>query len=289
MRPIWPPRAFTGADGVKHNSRMSDDPAQAEAAVAEETELVFEQPLNERMRTFLRIDFLYGQATYHNERASEWGSRAAVASLIDILAIITRGDTRADALKDLERHLTLLNEFQAKPKVDGARLRTVMSTLIRLRTELLAAGSAWLQPLKESEFLAAIKHRSAIPGGTCEFDLPDYFYWLQQPAEVRAQTFNEWLTRLRPLCDSISELLWLTRQNGRARDEVAKGGVFHITFDRESPVQLLRISLPQSLGLYPEISGSHYRSSVRFLTWNGLDARPTQSTADVPFRLSCCS
>ena len=267
---------------------MSEELAQADAPVAEEAELVFEQPLNERMRTFLRIDFLYSQATYHNERASEWGSRAAIASLIDILAITTRGDARADALKELERQLSLLNEFQAKPSVDTARLRAVMSNLMGLRTELLAAGSAYLQPIKESEFLAAVKHRSAIPGGTCEFDLPDYFYWLQQPAQVRTQAFNEWLALLRPLCDSIAELLWLTRQNGRPRNEVAKGGTFHITFDRDSPVQLLRIGVPQSLGLYPEISGSHYRSSVRFLSWNGLGARPTQASADVPFTLSCC-
>lgn len=267
---------------------MSEELAQADAPVAEEAELVFEQPLNERMRTFLRIDFLYSQATYHNDRASEWGSRAAIASLIDILAITGRGDARADALKELERHLTQLNEFQAKPNVDGSRLRSVMTNLMRLRTELLAAGSAYLQPIKESEFLAAVKHRSAIPGGTCEFDLPDYFYWLQQPAQVRTQAFNEWLALLRPLCDSIAELLWLTRQNGRPRNEVAKGGTFHITFDRDSPVQLLRIGVPQSLGLYPEISGSHYRSSVRFLSWNGLGARPTQASADVPFTLSCC-
>ncbi len=268
---------------------MSEELAQAEAPLAEEAELVFEQPLNERMRTFLRIDFLYGQASYHNERASEWGSRAAIASLIDILAITSRGDARADALKELERQLALMGDFQAKPNVDTSRLRAVMSNLMRLRTELLAAGSAYLQPIKESEFLAAVKHRSAIPGGTCEFDLPDYFYWLQQPAEARTQAFNEWLTLLRPLCDSIAELLWLTRQNGRPREEIAKGGVFHITFDRESPVQLLRIGVPQSLGLYPEISGSHYRSSVRFLKWNGLGTRPTQAGQDVPFTLSCCS
>ena len=268
---------------------MSEELAQADLPVAEEAELVFEHPLNERMRTFLRIDFLYSQATYHNDGASEWGSRAAIASLIDILAITTRGDARADALKELERQLSLLNEFQAKPSVDTSRLRAVMSNLMRLRTELLAAGSAYLQPIKESEFLAAVKHRSAIPGGTCEFDLPDYFYWLQQPTAARTQAFNEWLTLLRPLCDSIAELLWLTRQNGRPREEVAKGGAFHITFDRESPVQLLRIGVPQSLGLYPEISGSHYRSSVRFLAWNGLGNRPTQASADVPFTLSCCS
>src|SRR5690349_2702609 len=91
-----------------------------------EEQLIFEQPLNERMRTFLRLDFLYGQALYHNEMASAWGSRAAMASLIDILAITTRGDVRSDVLKELERHLGTLNEFTAKPGVDGGRLRTVM-------------------------------------------------------------------------------------------------------------------------------------------------------------------
>ncbi len=77
--------------------------------------LVFEQPLNERMRTFLRLDFLYNQALHHNEMGSQWGSRAAMGSLIDILAISTRGDVRSDVLKELERQLTLLTDFQSKP------------------------------------------------------------------------------------------------------------------------------------------------------------------------------
>ena len=268
--------------------------AEAGAGVDEqssaETEiLVFEQPLNERMRTFLRLDFLYNQALYHNEMASQWGSRAAMASLIDILAITTRGDTRSDVLKELERHLASLNEYQSKPGVDSNRLQTLLKNLVRLRNELLNAGSTFLQPLRDSEFLSAIKHRSAIPGGTCEFDLPDYYYWLTQSTDVRMRTFNQWLGLLRPLCDAIAELLWLTRQNGRSRQETAQGGSYHITFERDTPYQLLRISLPTSAGLYPEISGSHYRCSVRFLNWKGLAARPTQADADVMFMLSCCA
>jgi len=273
---------------VKQNSPMIDKAAQAPAPAAASDILVFEQPLHERMRTFLRLDFLYNQALYHNEMASQWGSRAAVSCLIDILAIATRGDVRADVLKELERQLASLGEFQSKPGVDGARLRTVMSNLLRLRAELMTAGSAFLQPIRDSEFLSAIKHRSAIPGGTCEFDLPDFYYWLSQAADTRRNTFNQWLGLLRPLCDAIAELLWLTRQNGRTRDEMAPAGSFHVTFERDTPYQLLRISLPAAAGLYPEISGSHYRCSVRFLTWNGLTARATQAERDVPFVLSCC-
>jgi len=251
--------------------------------------LIFEQPLNERMRTFLRLDFLYNQALYHNEIASQWGSRAAMGSLLDILAITTRGDVRSDVLKELERHLATLNEFQSRPGVDPERLRTLLANLQRLRAELMNAGSAFLQPLRDSEFLSAIKHRSAIPGGTCEFDLPDYYYWLAQADDPRTRTFNQWLGMLRPLCDAIAELLWLTRQNGRTRQETAQGGSFHITFERDTPFQLLRISLPGNAGLYPEISGSHYRCSVRFLIWNGLSTRPSQTDVDVPFVLSCCA
>lgn len=262
---------------------------QDETRVADDAALVFEQPLNERMRTFLRLDFLYTQALFHNERSSEWGSRAAVSSLLDILAIMSRGDARADVLKELERHQQIMAEFAARPGVDSGRLKTVLQNLTRLRADLASAGSTYLQPLRDSEFLAAVKHRSAIPGGTCEFDLPDYCYWLHLPAEVRGQTFGEWLTLLRPMCDAIAEILWLTRQAGRPREELAKGGVFHITFDRDTPIQLMRITLPQSLGLYPEVSGSHYRSSLRFLAWNGLAARATQTTQDVPFTLTLCS
>jgi cell division protein ZapD len=251
--------------------------------------IVFEQPLTERLRSFLRVDFLYNQALYHSQATSHWGSRAAVGSLLDILAITSRSDTRADALKELERQIATLNEFQQKPGVDANRLRTVISNLLRLRADLLGTGTAYLQPLKDSEFLSAIKHRSAIPGGTCEFDLPDFFYWLSQPAETRAATFATWLAMLRPLCDAVAELLWLTRQSGRSRPEVAHGGVYNVTFDRDAPVQLLRIGLPASLGIYPEISGSHYRSSVRFVSWNGPTGRPSQAEGDVQFDLTCCT
>ncbi len=265
------------------------EPATTSEQAPETEPSIFEQPLNERMRTFLRLDFLYTQAIYHNERATPWGTRAAVDSLLDILAILTRGDVRTDVIKELERHLALLGEYQSHPGIDASRLRTLMSNLTRLRTELGAVNANWLQPLRDSEFLAGIKHRSAIPGGTCEFDLPDYFFWLNQPSEIRIEAFGKWLILLRPICDAIAELLWLTRQNGRARSEVATGGVFNVTFDRDNPFQLLRISLPDAARLYPEISGSHYRCSLRFLEWRSLDQRPTQTERDVKFTLVCCT
>ncbi|MEY2721850.1 MAG: hypothetical protein RL597_1295, partial [Pseudomonadota bacterium] len=94
----------------------------ATAPAGNEGPLVFEQPLNERMRAYLRIDFLFNQGLFHAHSNSQWGSRAAIASLLDILAIITRSDVRADVLKELERQIAVYTEFQRRPNIDVDRL-----------------------------------------------------------------------------------------------------------------------------------------------------------------------
>jgi cell division protein ZapD len=249
---------------------------------------VYEQPLNERMRGFMRLEFLWQQLSYHAGLPNAWSSRSAVACLLEILAITSRGDARGDVLKELERQMTQLRDFQNRPGVDGARLRAVLSALMRRRDELNSAGANFLQKLRESEFLNAIKHRSAIPGGTCEFDLPDFFHWLNLDADSREADLASWLATIRPLCESVSELLWITRENARPRDEVATGGVFQIVFERDRPVQLLRITVTGASKLYPEVSGSHHRCSLRFLRWNSVHSRPVQASEDVPFVLATC-
>jgi cell division protein ZapD len=275
--------------GLADNTGMNSNLDPRASMDPEPAPVVYEQPLNERMRTFLRLEFLYTQATYHSESPNAWSSRAAVASLLEILAITARGDSRNDVLKELERHVNVLREYQSKTGVDPGRLKSLVSNLLKLRDELAAVGGNFMGPLRDSEFLSAIKHRSAIPGGTCDFDLPDYSYWLNRPPEVRAAEFGAWLALLRPLCDSIAELLWLTRQNAKRKAETAAGGVFQLPFDRDNPCQLVRITLPADTDLFPEISGNQHRCTVRFLNWTDATRRPVHVEVDVPFLLTCCT
>ena len=251
--------------------------------------VVYEQPLNERMRTFLRLEFLYTQATFHSELPNPWNSRAAVSSLLEILAITARGDSRSDVLKELERQVNVLKEYQSKSGVDPGRLKSLLSNLVKLRHELSNIGGNYMAPLRDSEFLSAVKHRSAIPGGTCDFDLPDYSFWLNRPAEIRAAEFGAWLALIRPLCDSIAELLWLTRQNAKVKAEIAVGGIFQLQFERETPCQLVRVTLPPDAELFPEMSGNQHRCTIRFLSWLDAAARPTHVEVDVSFHLTCCT
>ncbi len=156
------------------NTRMSQEPIMAEraaAAAASSAPLIFEQPLNERMRTFLRLDYLYNQALYHNEKASQWGSRAAVASLIDILAITTRADVRSELLKEIEKHLAQLEAFDNHAGVDTGRLRALINNLARLRSAVSASGNSYLQPLRDSSSSPrssiAVRSPAAPANSTC--------------------------------------------------------------------------------------------------------------------------
>jgi hypothetical protein len=62
----------------------------------------YEQPLNERMRTFMRLEFLYQQLLYNCDVDSNWATRGAISSLLEIMAILTRGDVRSEVHKELD-------------------------------------------------------------------------------------------------------------------------------------------------------------------------------------------
>jgi cell division protein ZapD len=250
--------------------------------------VLYEQPLAERMRTFLRIEALYQQFMFHVGEPSPWGSRAVVASLLDIVTILNRGDVRNDVLKELDRQLFVFDRYQNVPTVDAARLRTVIANLRQLRDDLVAVGSQYLQPLRDNEFLSAVKHRSAIPGGACEFDLPEYAHWLRRPYADRIADVERWMATIRPLCNSIAELLWLVRESAVPTQQVAVNGAYHHVLSKESGVGLLRVALPPGTALYPEISGGHHRFTMRFMQWSDTRSRPVQTTRDVRFDLTIC-
>jgi cell division protein ZapD len=102
--------------------------------------IVYEQPLNERMRAFMRLEFLWQQLSFHAGMPNPWSSRSAVSGLLEILAITSRGDARGDVLKELERQMSVLRDYQNRPGVDGARLRAVLAALMRRREWKIARG-----------------------------------------------------------------------------------------------------------------------------------------------------
>ncbi len=270
------------------NTLMAAPAQSAAGRLADTSRAEYEQPLNERMRTFMRLEFLYRQLLADLDAESIGATRGAVATLLEILAILMRGDLRSEVHKELDVQVKRLQRFQSQPEVDDRRLNALLGNLIATRDDVDAVGTGFLQPLKDSEFLSAIKHRSAIPGGTCEFDLPEFNHWLRQPWQRRREDLDRWLTKVRPVCDAVLELLWLIRESAVPEQKTAINGMYQHRMQKDSSCHLLRVTLPEKSSLYPEISGSQHRFTVRFLEWVSVDARAVQTGHDVRFLLAIC-
>jgi cell division protein ZapD len=249
----------------------------------------YEQPLHERIRTFLRLEFLFRQAAFFLDGASVWESRAAVASILEISAIFGRGDLKSECIKELDRHSANLARLEQNPGVDQQRLGQILEELDGL-VEQLVVGSAQLGlAVRQSEFLNSIKQRSAIPGGTCDFDLPAYHCWLEQPPEARLHDLKTWLDSFGPVSKAVQLILKLTRQSAPPVRERAEAGFLQKTLDPTLPYQLIRVAVPAALPYFAEISAGKHRFVVRFLEQQTPDGRPAQTSEDVVFDLTCCA
>lgn len=249
--------------------------------------IVYEHPLNERIRTMLRLEHLFRQAAHFQFEASPWGSRVFIATLLDILDIFSRGDFKTELLKELERSTTNLRGLLEYPNVDHERLGTILRALETLVDNIHAMKSQPGQELKDDEFITTIRQRSSIPGGTCDFDLPAYHRWLEGSIEKRHADHKRWFATLDPIRQAIELLLKMIRNSAEPQTLTTPDGNYQRQLDNAIPYQMLRVMLQNEAPYYAEISGSKHRFSIRFMRpGNG---RAIAVGEAVQFKLSICS
>ncbi|NOX42189.1 MAG: cell division protein ZapD [Gammaproteobacteria bacterium] len=248
---------------------------------------IYEQPLNERIRTFLRLEFLFLQLKYMLEGQSEWESRAAISTLIDILYTINRGDFKSETIKELERQEATLTRLQQTPAVDHSLLSSILDNLKGLTHHLYSIKGQIGNDIRQNELLKSIMQRNSIPGGTCDFDIPVYHFWLQQAASERRQLINQWFSSLEIVQLSVSFLLKLLRESATPQKETAVAGNYQKKLETDNTCQLIRALVSKKSPYFAEISGGKHRFSIRFMEATPA-TRPKQTEQDVQFQLSCC-
>ena len=174
---------------------------------------------------------------------------------------------------------------EASPTIDAAtRLRKSATCA----AGLLAMAGKIGQSLRDNEWLMSIRSRAAIPGGVCQFDLPAYHYWLNlDPAQRRAD-LEAWLQPIAPIRSGQQIVLRLLRSSGRPDPACrARSGLFQQTMTGRV-AQMLRVRVPRSETVVPEISANKYALNIRFMLPETV-GRPRVAERDVPFELTFCS
>jgi cell division protein ZapD len=265
---------------VRHNDGLSPNPS---AAV-----IRYEHPLNERIRTLMRLEDLFGRASFFAERDAPPDHHAALLALFELTDVAARADLKADLLQEMERQKQLLASLRKNPQIDQSALESLLSDMDGVGTQLHAQTGKSGTHLRENEWLMAIKQRTAIPGGVCEFDLPAYHYWLHQDPAARREDLAAWLEPFEPLRAGAGIVLRLLRENGRAGRHIAYRGAFQLMLTTTKVAQLLRLTLPRDLPCVPEISANKYALNIRFIGVAGM-FRGAVFDQDVEFELMFCN
>ena len=250
--------------------------------------VVYEQPLNERMRAFLRLEHLFRALWDKVEGVSESDSRAAIAAIIDVTDLLWRSDIKGDLIKEIERQAATFARLRSNPRVDSERLNESLVRLEGVLKQIKDPSHRPGQMVRHDELVGAVRQRIAIQGGTCSFDLPAFHYWLNRAPEHRVRDLERWVVDLRAMRDGMFAVLQAVRDCSDLASLVALGGFHQQSLEAGATCQLIRIHLPSEARLFPETSAGRHRFTVRFLEQPKTTARPTQTARDVEFGLQCC-
>jgi len=252
--------------------------------------IIFEQPLNEHIRACLQLERLFKHIDSRIEHESAWDSYTALVTLVDILKVIDRPDLKSKLTKALLKRASRLAELENAPHIDRNKLHHLLATLDRLADTLYAHHHKLGQVLRENELLNTVRQHHANPGGACNFNTPNFTLWLKQNAPQRTRDLKVWMKSFEHLRETIEILLDLTRNYTDAQTKQIQNGFYQQPLDSQYSCELIRVELPVSSKLYPEISVSSHQLSIRFLEANFYNhGRSTQTNQSVPFTLFCCA
>ena len=248
---------------------------------------IYELPLNERLRTFMRIEFLYSRLKYFVSNLNDsWQTRTVIHTLLEIYSILSRTDVRREVLADLDRYIMQMQRFQSAPDADNDMVNNVLEDLDSIKNQVVDIGTDYLLKLREDEFIASLLHRHTLPGGKAEFDMPKYKFFLESDKKNVAVQINSWIDIIRPICEGIDKLMWIIRESNEPISTVAVGGQYNHQIESRTQISLVRI-ITNDTNVYPEISGGRHLIAVRFFSHNE-DEGYIQFEDNVEFKISLC-
>ncbi|MGR9052591.1 MAG: cell division protein ZapD [Gammaproteobacteria bacterium] len=250
--------------------------------------ITYEFPLNERIRIFIRLELLFKQLEHFIAGDNFADKRAAIGSLLDILTIFSRNDLKSEILKELDRHHKVLSQLAGNDGIDTDKLESLLAEINRISTNLYASSGKIGVKVLSNDLFQSISQRSSIPGGTCSFDLPAFHFWLEQEEHVQHRALELWAKPFIDVRKGIDLILGFIRQSSTPTARTAQAGFFQLALDRSQPLQLLRVSVDREIFCFAEISGGKHRFTIRFMIPSADASKPTQTTEDVPFELTCC-
>ena len=249
--------------------------------------IIYEQPLNEQIRFCLRLEYLFAKVNHHLSSESPWNLHQVLNTILEILHITDRPNFKNKLGQALTQYASSLIQLEKLPEVDKQKLHATLKKINKLIDNLRTNTQKIGQVLRENEFLMAIQQRLYTPAGTCNFNLPAYYLWLQQDTTILKNQLSIWLSSFQQLQEITNLILKLTRESAPFKKIKANGGFYQSNLEANLHYQMIRIRLIPEKLLFPETSIGRHRLAIHFFTID-LNGRAAQTPDDITFELACC-
>lgn len=248
----------------------------------------YDYPCNERIRILLRLEDLFAKMQFFSSNEHEFHHHAALLTMFQILELIDRSDLKSDLLQELDRQKLMMEALRGNPVIAEDTLKDLLQDISQAIVGLRSMTGRIGQPLRENDWLMAVKQRAVIPGGACAFDVPSYHFWLGLPAESRKADLKSWMEPLRALEIALRVILHILRGSGAPMVCQASQGGYQQMLSGTKPSQMLRVSLPEDTTCFPEISANKYAINIRFNSYEGAQ-KARGCDQDFEFQLALCN
>ncbi|MGG4607863.1 cell division protein ZapD [Providencia sp. Me31A] len=243
--------------------------------------ITYEYPMNEKIRSWLRLETLLSQVYDLSNITSYSTGIAFFRSVSELIEILDRGEVRSELIKELEKQRSRLSTWAAAPNADDQLISSLLQQLTD-KASRLKSVPRFGHHLRTDKIIGMVRQRLSIPGGCCGFDLPTLQLWLSIPQQERDNAIAGWLQSIDPLNDALKTILTLIRQSGNFEPKESHNGFYQSNVDGK---ELLRIKLSAEHLIYPQISGHKTRFALRFLHINSENGILPEI---INFELSCC-
>lgn len=250
--------------------------------------ITYEQPLNERMRLFMRVEYLFERARAHSDGDSVWASRQALDALRRIVDATSRVEIKRDLIRTLSRQSQHTRRLGQSPHADQDRVAEVVKDLENTVAILKRDTRPLGQELKRVELLSGLQHNALIPGGDSGFELPYLQYWLNRDADARRRDLENWLSHFDDVELAVNTTLWITRALGQPRTITAAQGFYQTPLDRTAQYQLARVIVPADADYFAAISGNALQINFHLMRPQESGERAVAVEDDVEIELALC-
>ncbi len=97
----------------------------------------YEYPLNERIRTLLRLDDLYDRVRYFTGKADPQEHHVSLLCLFEIYEVAGRGDLKSDLLQELDRQKHSLESLRDNPGISQESLDCILPEIDSTSSKVL--------------------------------------------------------------------------------------------------------------------------------------------------------